>query len=82
MDSLKLLTTDFAKDLESEGEDAQVKMLVKHIHKMPKGKDEGEFLVVDMEVNHLRVWHISELIFTDNDIKIHYYMLNYGWTLS
>ena len=59
----KMLTAEFAESQRSVGEDVQAKM---HIHKIPSGNDVGEFLVVDMEANHL-VLHmcISELTFTD-----------------
>ena len=58
-----LLTAEFTKGLESEkeGEDVKVKMFVTHVHEMPKGTEEGEFLVVDLGVNHLKVIHISKL---------------------
>ena len=62
----RLLAAEFAKGLESERENVQVKMFV---HKMP---EEGEFLVVDLGVKHLRVLHIGELTFTNN-VEIHYY---------
>lgn len=60
-----MLTADFAKCLESEGKDVNVRMLVTPIHKMSKGK-EREFLVVHLGVSHLRVLHISKLTFIDN----------------
>ena len=59
-----LLTAEFTKGLESEVEDVKVKMFVTHVHEMPKGTEEGEFLVVDLGVYHLRVLHISEFIFS------------------
>jgi hexokinase len=59
----RLLTAEFAKGLESEGEDVKVKMLVTHVHEMPKGTEEGEFLVLNLGVDHLRVLHISELTY-------------------
>ena len=64
-----LLTDEFVKGLESEGRDniiVDVKMLVTHVHEMPKGTETGEFLVVDLGINYLRVLHISELTFSDN----------------
>ena len=63
-----LLSAEFTKGLESgeEREDVKVKMLVTHVHEMPKGTEEGEFLVVELGVNHLRVVHISELTYSDN----------------
>ena len=60
----RLLSAEFTKGLESEGEDVKVKMLITHVHDMPKGTEEGEFLVVDLRVNHLRVLHISELTYS------------------
>jgi hexokinase len=57
----RLLTAEFTKGLESEGEDVMVKMFVTHVYEMPKGTEEGEFLVVDWGINHLRIVHISEL---------------------
>lgn len=60
-----LLFAEFIKGLKSEEEDVKVKMLVTHIHEMPKRTDEGEFLVVDLGVHHLRVLHISESIFSN-----------------
>ena len=60
----RLLTAEFTKGLESEGEDVKVKMLVTHVHEMPKGTEEGEFLIMDLGVNHLRVLHISELTYS------------------
>ena len=56
----RLLATEFAKGLESEGEDVKVKMFVTHVYQRPKGTEEGEFLVVDLGVTHLRVLHISK----------------------
>jgi hexokinase len=69
----RLLTVEFTKGLESEGDDVMLKMLVTHIHEMPKGTEEGEFLVVDWGVNHLRVVRISELtyIFRIYDMTLH-----------
>ena len=68
MQSLKevkrLLTTEFTKGLESDGEDVKVKMLVTHIHEMPEGTETGEFLVVDLGVHHLRVIHIRKFTFS------------------
>ena len=60
----RLLSAEFTKGLEREGEDVKVKMLVTHIHEMPKGTEEGEFLVVDLGINHLRVVHVSESTFS------------------
>jgi hexokinase len=57
-----LLTAEFARGLEREGDDVMVKMFVTHVYEMPKGTEEGEFLVVNFGVNHLRVVHIRELI--------------------
>ena len=57
----RLLSDEFTKGLESEGEDVKVKMFVTHIYDMPKGTEEGEFLVVDLGVNNLRVLHLSKL---------------------
>ena len=70
----RLLTTEFTKGLESEEEkeDVKVKMFVTHVYEMPKGTEEGEFLVVDLGVNHLRVVHISEstvIIFLVSSVK-------------
>ena len=59
-----LLSAEFTKGLKREREDVKVKMLVTHIHEMPKGTEEGEFLVVDLGINHLRVVHISESTFS------------------
>ena len=59
----RLLSAEFTKGLEREGEDVKVKMFVTHIHDMPKKTEKGEFLVVDLRVNHLRVLHISELTY-------------------
>ena len=64
----KLLSDEFTKGLKSEEEDVKVKMFVTHIHEMPKGTEEGEFLVVDLGINHLRVLHISESTFSGNNI--------------
>ena len=60
----RLLSDEFTRGLKSEGEDVMVKMLVTHIHEMPKGTEKGEFLVVDLGVNHFRVLHISELTYS------------------
>ena len=56
----RLLTDEFTKGLESEGEDVKVKMFVTHVHEMPKGTEEREILVVDLGVNHLKVLHIGK----------------------
>ena len=56
-----LLTADFVKGLEREGDDVTVKMFITHVHEMPKGTEEGEFLVVDLGVSYLQVLLISEL---------------------
>jgi hexokinase len=58
-----LLTAEFTRGLKSEGEDVKVKMFVTHVYEMPKGTEEGDFLVVDWGINHLRVVHISELTY-------------------
>ena len=63
----RLLTAEFTKGLESEEEDVNVKMFVTRIHEMPKGTEEGEFLVVDLGVHHLRVLHISMFTFSGNN---------------
>jgi hexokinase len=60
-----LLTDEFTKGLESEGEYVMVKMCVTHIHRLPKGTEKGEFLIVDVGVVYLTVTHISELTFND-----------------
>ena len=57
----RLLTDEFTKGLEREGEDVKVKMLVTHVHEMPKETETGEFLVVDLRVNNLRVLYLSKL---------------------
>ena len=62
----RLLSAEFTKGLESEGEDVKVKMVVTHVHEMPKGTEEGQFLVVDLGAHHLRVLHISKFTFTGN----------------
>ena len=66
-----LLSAEFTKGLESkeEREDVKVKMFVTHIHEMPKGTEKGEFLVVHLGVNHLRVLHISKS-FSGNNILV------------
>ena len=68
----RLLSAEFTKGLESkeEREDVKVKMFVTHVHEMPKGTEEGEFLVVDLGVHHLRVLHISEFTFSSNNILV------------
>ena len=67
----RLLSAEFTKGLESEEEDVNVKMFVTHVHEMPKGTEEGEFLVVDLGVHHLRVLHISRFTFSgNNDILV------------
>ena len=63
----RLLKDEFKRGLESEREDVNVKMFVTHIHKMPEGTEEGEFLVVDLGVYHLRVLHISKFTFNSNN---------------
>jgi hexokinase len=55
------LSAEFVRGLESEEEDVKVKMFVTHVHEMPKGTEEGEFLILNLGANHLRVLHISEL---------------------
>ena len=57
----QLLTTEFAKGLEREGDDVMVKMLITHIHDMPDGTEKGKFLVIDFEGRYLRVLLISKL---------------------
>ena len=59
----RLLTAEFVKGLEREAEDIKVKMLSTCVHNMPNGREEGEFLVVDLGVSYLQVLHISELTF-------------------
>ena len=63
-----LLTAEFNKGLEKErrGVIVDVKMLVTHVHEMPKGTETGEFLVVDLGIDQLQVLHISELAFSGN----------------
>ena len=64
-----------AKDRKREGKDVQVKMLVTHVHKMPKGAEKKEFLCVDMlKVNTLRVRHIGESTFIDNHFGVFRYI--------
>ena len=67
-----LLSAEFTKGLESEeeGEDVKVKMLVTHVHEMPKGTEEGEFLVVDLGAHHLRVLHIGKFTFSGSNILV------------
>ena len=43
-----LLTAEFVKGLEREGDDVKVKMLNTCVHSMPDGKEEGEFLVINL----------------------------------
>ena len=66
----RLLTTEFTKGLESEGEDVKVKMFVTHVYEMPKGTEKGEFLVVDLGAHHLKVLHISKFTFSGNNILV------------
>ena len=66
----RLLSAEFTKGLEREGEDVMVKMLVTHVHEMPKGTEEGEFIVVHLGVNHLKVLHISKFTFSGNNILV------------
>ena len=61
-----LLAADFVKGLQSEEDDVTVKMFVTHVHEMPKGTEEGEFLVVDLGVSYLQVLLISELTSSDD----------------
>ena len=61
----KLLTAEFVEGLKREGDDVKVKMLNTHVHEMPKGTEEGEFLVVDLGAIELRVLLISELTSSD-----------------
>ena len=63
----RLLKDEFKRGLESEREDVNVKMFVTHIHKMPEGTEEGEFLVVDLGVYHLRVLHIGTFTFNSSN---------------
>ena len=68
----RLLSDEFTKGLEREGEDVKVpvKMLVTHIHEMPKGTEEGEFLVVNLGIYHLRVLHISKYFSGNNTLHL------------
>ena len=50
-----LLTAEFVKGLEREGDDVMVKMLITHVHLMPDGKEKGDFLAVVFEGRYLRV---------------------------
>ena len=61
----RLLTAEFVKGLEREGDDVKVKMLSTCVHNMPDGTEAGEFLVVDLGVSYLQVLHISELTFSN-----------------
>lgn len=57
-----LLTTEFRKGLEREGDDVMVKMVVTHVHSMPvDGKEEGDFLGLYLGTGYLRVVLIGEL---------------------
>ena len=58
----KLLTAEFIKGLEREDDDVKVKMLPTYVHSMPDGREEGDFLVLDLEGSYLRVLLISELM--------------------
>lgn len=55
-----LLTAEFVKGLEREGDDVKVKMLVTYVHSMPDGSEEGEFLALDLGGSNFRVLLISE----------------------
>ena len=57
-----LLTAQFVKSLEREGDDVKMKMHIIHIHSMPDGTEKGKFLVVDFEGKCLQVLLFSELI--------------------
>ena len=54
------LTDEFDKGLITEEDEVIVKMLITHVHEMPSGKEEGEFLVIDLGATNLRVIHMSE----------------------
>lgn len=56
----ELLTTEFVNGLEREGDDVKVKMLVTHVHSIPRGKEDGDFLVVNFEGKYLLVLHVGE----------------------
>lgn len=55
-----LLTEEFVKGLEKEGDDVKVKMLVTYVHSMPDGTEEGDFLALDLGGSNFRVLLISE----------------------
>ena len=59
------LTNEFVKGLEGEGDDVKVKMLNTCVHSMPDGKEEGDFLVINLGGRNLRVLHISESTSSD-----------------
>lgn len=61
----RLLTADFVKGLEREGDDVKVKMLVTYVHSMPDGTEEGDFLALDLGGSNFRVLLISELPASD-----------------
>lgn len=56
----RLLTAEFVKGLEREGDDIKVKMLVTYVHSMPDGTEEGDFLALDLGGSNFRVLLISE----------------------
>lgn len=56
----RLLTAEFVKGLEREGDDVKVKMLVTYVHSMPDGTEEGDFLALDLGGSNFRVLLISE----------------------
>ena len=64
LDSLRevegLLTAEFVKGLEREGDDVKVKMLITYVHSMPDGTEEGDFLALDLGGSNFRVLLISE----------------------
>ena len=68
LESLKevegLLTAEFIKGLEREGDDVKVKMLITYVHSMPDGTEKGDFLALDLGGSNFRVLLISEFTTT------------------
>ena len=58
--SKKRITEHFEDGLAREGDDVIVKMLITHIHTLPDGSEEGDFLAIDLGGSNFRVLLISE----------------------
>ena len=44
----KRLLEQFVKGLEKDDHDGEVKMLITYVHDLPDGKENGEFLALDL----------------------------------